>query len=487
MITRSSRSALALAIATALTSGSALATNGMHMEGYGPIATAMGGASFAFDIGNGAMAHNPATLSFLRSGSKVEVALGNLRPDITSTMTAMPAGTPGRSVDSDANSFLMPAAGYARRVGPMVYGVGMYAIGGMGTEYKGNSFMSAGTGERSLSQVGVGRLIAPLSYDVSPDLTVGGSLDLMWGGFDLQMAMPVMADTDGDGTPDSPAPGTFADFSSAFGGGEVLGSATFAPSFATAIGNMIAGGATAVRFDFADGSDFSGSAKGIGFGGKLGFVYRVNPQLSIGGVYHTKVAMGDYETSGSAAKLQGYAGTTKIGEISGKMKVKDFDWPAIFGIGLAYQATPQWLLAADVKQIRWSDVMKVFKMQFVADGNNAALGIAKGDTIDIKMNQDWDDQVVLSLGAAYQMTPDLTLRFGANLSDNPVPDEFMNPLFPAIIKNHYTAGFSYSFSPASMFSASLVVAPEVTQTNSNTLVKTSHSQTNLQFMYTYRF
>ncbi len=486
MITRSRRSALALAISTVFACGTALATNGMHMEGYGPISTAMGGASFAFDIGNGAMAHNPATLGFLQSGSKVEVALGNLRPDITSTLTPLPAGTPGRSGDSSADSFLMPAAGWARRMGSMVYGVGIYAIGGMGTEYDGNTFLSAGTGQRSLSQVGVGRLIAPLSYDVSPDLTVGGSLDLMWGGFDLQMAMPIMADTDGDGTPDA-GPGTFADFSTAFGGSNVLGSATFSPSFAAAIGTMIGGGATAVRFNFADGSDFSGSAKGIGFGGKLGFVYRVSPQLRIGGVFHTKVAMGDYETSTSAAKLEGYAGTTKIGTISGKMKIKDFDWPAIFGIGMAYQATPQWLLAADVKQIRWSDVMKNFKMQFVADGNNAGFGIAQGDTIDITMKQNWDDQTVLSLGAAYQATPDLVLRVGANLAKNPVPDAYMNPLFPAIIENHYTAGFSYSFSPASTVSASLAIAPEVTQTNSNTQVKTSHSQTNLQFMYTYRF
>ncbi len=479
---------IATALIAAFSMSAAHATNGMHMEGYGPIATSMGGAALAFDVGNGAMAHNPATLGYLSSGSRLELAIGNLRPDINSTHTAMPAGTPGRSVDSDADSFLMPAAGWARRAGDMVYGVGVYAIGGMGTEYSGNSFMSAGTGEKSLSQVGVGRVIAPLSFDVSPDLTVGGSLDLMWGGFDLQMAMPVMADTDGDGTPDA-GPGTFADFSAGFGGSEVLGSASFSPSIDVALQTMIGGGVNAVRFNFADSSDFTGSAKGLGFGGKLGFTYKVNPDLSIGGVFHTKIAMGDYETGGSGATLEGYAtsptGATKVGEISGKMKVKDFDWPAIIGIGFAYNATPELLLAADVKQIRWSDVMEVFKMQFVADGNNA--GIAQGETIDIKMNQDWDDQTVLSLGAAYDVSPELTIRAGANIASNPVPDEFMNPLFPAIIENHYTAGFTYRFSPANAFSASLSLAPKVTQKNTSTFVETEHSQTNLQLMYTHQF
>ena len=36
----------------------AMATNGMIMEGYGPIAAAMGGASMAHDNGTAALANN---------------------------------------------------------------------------------------------------------------------------------------------------------------------------------------------------------------------------------------------------------------------------------------------------------------------------------------------------------------------------------------------------------------------------------------------
>lgn len=39
--------------------GLALAINGMIMEGYGPIATAMGGAAMAYDNGTAALANNP--------------------------------------------------------------------------------------------------------------------------------------------------------------------------------------------------------------------------------------------------------------------------------------------------------------------------------------------------------------------------------------------------------------------------------------------
>ena len=48
-----------------LAAGAAHATNGMLMEGYGPISTGMGGVSQAIDHGNAGMAQNPATLGMM--------------------------------------------------------------------------------------------------------------------------------------------------------------------------------------------------------------------------------------------------------------------------------------------------------------------------------------------------------------------------------------------------------------------------------------
>mgnify|MGYP003377529731 CR=1 FL=1 len=56
----------------------ALATNGMLMEGYGPVSTGMGGASQAFDHGTAAMAQNPATLALMKSSSRHDAAFGVL-------------------------------------------------------------------------------------------------------------------------------------------------------------------------------------------------------------------------------------------------------------------------------------------------------------------------------------------------------------------------------------------------------------------------
>lgn len=62
------------------------ATNGMNLEGYGPIATGMGGASMAYDNGTAAMMNNPATLTLLMQGWRLDVALGMLGPDVEASV-----------------------------------------------------------------------------------------------------------------------------------------------------------------------------------------------------------------------------------------------------------------------------------------------------------------------------------------------------------------------------------------------------------------
>ncbi len=90
---RLKRHVLALVLVGLTTPALVWATNGMNMEGYGPIATGMGGASFAYDNGTAAVMNNPATLGLMGKGSRLDVALGFLGPDVTSTHLA-PMGMP---------------------------------------------------------------------------------------------------------------------------------------------------------------------------------------------------------------------------------------------------------------------------------------------------------------------------------------------------------------------------------------------------------
>ncbi|MEJ2590147.1 MAG: outer membrane protein transport protein [Candidatus Thiodiazotropha sp.] len=436
------------------------ATNGMNIEGFGPISTAMGGASMAYDNGTAAMMNNPATLAIMPAGeNRLDLAGGLLGPDVTverSGMTAKSGGT----------AYLMPAAGWVRKTDRLTYGVGVFSQGGMGTEYKKDSFMSAGTGQNARSEVGVGRLIAPLAYQVNDRFNIGGSIDFVWGGLDMKMPMAI-----GSGQP-----GTFSDFLTGFGGSQRLGEASITPGLAANMGAAVAAGYDAVAINFTNGSKFTQDTVGTGLGGKLGMTYQFNDQVTLGAAYHFKTSMDDWDGDASMV-LYDTNGANPTAVTQGTITVKDFQWPATLAAGVAYKPNSRWLLVGDFKILRWSGVMQDFNMVFRTGSEKA----------DITFYQNWDNQKVVSLGGAYRVNDKLTLRAGANLSSNPIPDSYVHPLFPAIVEDHYTAGVGYRFDNSGSLDLSMVYAPEVTATNSQTDVRIKHSQLNWQLMYSYLF
>lgn len=417
----------------------ALATNGMNMEGYGPISTAMGGASQAIDHGTAALAQNPATLALMREGSRLDVALGLLGPRIHASMGPM-------SARSGGTSYVMPALGYAQRRGALVYGFGVFAQGGMGTEYQADSFLAMGSGQPVRSELGVGRVILPLAYQVTPQLALGATLDFMWAGLDMRMAAS----------------------------GAQLGQMVTAASgnLATALPGL--GGAPWARIDFSDSGDFTGQARSSGWAGKLGAVLRVSPEVTLGASYQFESSLRDMKTSASGASISADGGFADPGRIT----VIDFQWPAMIAAGIGWQATPALLVAADVKRIQWSRVMRDFRLRFDSAG--------MGGSVSFALPQNWKDQTVTNLGLAYAASPALTLRAGLNLASNPVPEALVHPLFPATVERHYTFGLGWRITPASELNVSLVLAPTVTVTNAMG-VTVSHRQRNAQLMYTHRF
>lgn len=432
-----------------LAAGSAFATNGMLMEGYGPIATGMGGAAQAIDHGNAGMAQNPATLGMMADGtSRLDVALGVLGPDVKSSVMGMEAKSGG-------TSYLMPALGYTKRHGAYTYGIGMFAQGGMGTEYEATSFMSApagvSSGLPSRSELGVGNVIFPLAYQVNSNLTVGGTLKFMWSSLDMKMTAT---------------------------GQQLAGMAQASGVAPTGqLANMLPGLAQApwANISFSDDNKFTGSAKSTGFGASIGATYKVNKDLTMGGSYQFKSSLDDMETRSNAASMTAIGGFVD----NGKITVIDFQMPSVFSIGAGWQVKPALLLAADLKYIGWADSMKSFKMRY--DSATPGMG-----SVNFTMDQNWKDQTVLSLGMAWKANDQLTLRAGVSLADNPIPDAFVNPLFPATVRNHVTLGMGYKVSDAGDFNASLTVAPAVT-VNSGAGPTISHKQTNLQVMYSHRF
>lgn len=402
--------------------GVALATNGMLMEGYGPIATGMGGASMAYDNGAAGMANNPATIGLMPNGtSRLDLAIGGLHPDIDSKVMGM-------SAHSGGDAYYMPAAGWVKKDGKLAYGVGVFAQGGMGTEYASGSWLSGGMPLPSRSEVGLASLMVPIAYDVTPDLTIGGSVDFVWGGMDMQTLMPT-------------------------------------------------GPTSAMYLDFSNSSDYSGKAHTTGWAAKLGATYKVNKQLTLGATYHSETNLGDMDGSANMTFWDFSSGTPTPTPTSGKIKVIDFQFPETYGLGLAYQANDKLMIAADYKRINWSKTMKTVNFQYTTDGM---------PTMDIPFAQNWKDQDVFQLGVAYKAMDALTLRAGVSIADNPIPDNTVNPLFPATIEDHYTLGAGYAFNKVSEVNFSYAYAPKVTVT-STAGYTIDHAQNNWQLMYSHRF
>lgn len=467
-----------LVLLALLTAAPALhATNGMNMEGYGPVATALGGASFAYDNGTAGMINNPATLGLMDGMARLDLALGILGPNIKVTSPATAPNIFGvaanQGADSSAKAFFMPAMGYARRSGNLVYGLGVFGQGGMGCEYDANSWRGLGFGLKNRTEVSVGRVIVPLVCQVSETVQLGASVDFMWAGMDLKMAMS------GNQFFDLVMPS-----SQQFG----RASGTIVQSFGQIMASLPPGTSVDYAyFNFSNGSPFTGAARSYGYSGKVGVLYSPSKELSLGLTYHTESRLSDMKAQGGELSFQlNIPGMGQMPQtLAGDFRIRDFQWPAMLGAGLAWHPAPRWMIAADLRAVFWKNVMKDFSLNFTASGA-AANGAFAGQTLDAVLFQDWKDQTVVQIGAAFEASDRLTLRFGANHSSNPVPDNYLNCLFPAIVTTHLTAGGGWKFDARSSLDASFTYGFKVSAVN-GAGAGVSHSQTNLQVMYSRRF
>jgi long-chain fatty acid transport protein len=158
-----------------------------------------------------------------------------------------------------------------------------------------------------------------------------------------------------------------------------------------------------------------------GLGIKVGWMGKVTDKLTLGATYHSKTYM---------SKLDDYAGLFA--------ENGDFDIPASYGVGLAYQATPDFTVAFDFQRIEYSDVKSVgnpLKPNLFSSGLGTSDGAGFG----------WRDVDVFKVGFNYQWDDKLILRAGYNHNSQPIPssETLFNILAPGVITDHLSIGFTY--------------------------------------------
>lgn len=179
---------LAVAAAVALTSTVAFATNGDSLIGTGAKARGMGGAGIAMSHGAESALINPAMITS-EKGSEVSFGGTVFMPNVNADM-----GLGEGAFSSKANLSIIPEVAIAQKVSDNFYwGIGMYGVAGMGTDYRDHvGSLGATSGNFSMvSNLQLMQFAVPLAYKAD-GLSLGVSPILQYGSLDINYRMDMM-------------------------------------------------------------------------------------------------------------------------------------------------------------------------------------------------------------------------------------------------------------------------------------------------------
>ncbi len=242
--------------------------------------------------------------------------------------------------------------------------------------------------------------------------------------------------------------GMGVDYATNLYGGPTLTSYTNArltPGVAYKLAEGLSVGATAnvmmaqMKYDVASGAGqaLHDTATSFGIGATLGVKFSPVKMVTLGAAYETKSSFQDFSfTVPTRPNPFAPPGTN----IPGGTDKLTFDQPQSATFGLALAPTEMLLVAADVQWINWSGTMGENLPKYSSDAN--ATGA-------LPFNMNWDDQVVLKIGAQVTPMKGLKIRAGYDYGKMPLDPNraFENLAFPAIVEHHVTAGVGYDATP----------------------------------------
>lgn len=354
----------------------AFATNGYLAHGYGIKSKGMAGAGIALPQDSLIAATNPAGIVFV--GNRLDASTALFSPhrsyEVKGAPSAppQPALAPGK-IDSDREYFVIPEFGLTWQLDDhKAVGVTIHGHGGMNTKYSSsaNTF-GAGAAGVDLAQI----LLTPtFAYRFDNDAAIGISAVLAYQSF------------------------------------EAKGLANF-------------GGLSNSATNLTD----NGHDSSFGAGINLGFILPAGERLSLGGSYHSRVYMSEFDDYKGLFSEKG-----------------DFDIPANATLGLAWKTTEKLTLLLDVNKIWYSQIDSVGNTMMPAMGHcmmgNAGSCLGGNNGIGFG----WDDMTTVKFGVQYTAQNDWTWRAGYSHGDQPIPDSevFFNILAPGVMEEHFTIGFT---------------------------------------------
>ncbi len=397
------------AMALLVASGSAFATNGMWLIGYGARSRGMGGTGIAFAQGGMAAAFNPATMTAVKSDIVLSVGAALFNPP---RAAAMNSSTLPTSAKSGANLFLIPSMGAVVKVGNRL-AVGLAVVGaGLGTRY--DQTVAPGQTSNFFNFNGWGACPpgTPGSSCPNPHGQSTLGINLMQVQMLPSVAYKVI---------DSPQ----------------WGEQTIGASFVGAIQTFRAYGlqgfeklgyTSSSKYLTNEGNDWS-----YGWGFRVGWLGRFfDERLSVGVTGASRVYMSKFTKYRNLFAEHG-----------------DFDIPPWVGFGIAYKVTPRLVVTADAEKIFWHSVKAIGN----PGPNNPTTFFPPGYGklgADNGIGFGWQNQKVFKFGVQYQLNEKFTVRGGYNFGATPISSTqvLFNMLAPATVEKHLTLGLTYSPTPS---------------------------------------
>jgi long-chain fatty acid transport protein len=163
----------------------AFATNGDNVMGVGTLSRSMGGVGVAApQDAITAIFGNPASMCHLTcSTTEVDAAATLFMPTVHAKATV---GAATKEAKSESDKFYFPAIGYYQPINQdWRLGIGMYAISGMGVDYRESALKDLGAGMDTFTQFSMMKFAPNLAYRINDNLTVGAALQTNWARLNL--------------------------------------------------------------------------------------------------------------------------------------------------------------------------------------------------------------------------------------------------------------------------------------------------------------
>lgn len=425
----------ALAVAGWVALPNTASAQGIGIYQMGSCVMTRGGAGVANGCDDGSsIFFNP---SHLADAEDFTATLGTTLFDINGNFTYGSASQSrgGSVVDLQNDDIPVPHAyfsyGLADKIG---LGFGAYAPYGLGVQWPeqtpdGSTFEGAFEGFDN--QLQTFYLQPSISYQVTPDLSIGGGPVVVVSTVEMNLLQDLSQ-------VNAPSGDTFGE----------LGVPAHTPFARTNLDQT-----------------------GIGFGANIGLSYAVSDRLDVGLRYTTPVTV-DYDGTASFEQVEsgfsfpadtplardldgdGNSDPTPVdlliaGQFDSEGVLNQFEsrasedaplesqsaetemtFPMQLVAGLSFQATPKLLLLADYQFTGWSSFDEL-PLEF--------------ERLDNRLKtQNYGDTHALRVGVEYDILDALAVRGGYAYTTSAVPNETMSPFLPESTRDHYTLGFGWN-------------------------------------------